>query len=280
MSSGSSTRRQASAAFALRSAKPRYSSEQWLLPIAISTRAGAVLFVCLGNICRSPTAEGVFRAALEQVGMADRSLADHPRALAIGTSGRRPTGARSRAAQRRGYDLTKLRARQVDAARLRAIRLDPRNGPRHTARARSVAAGRITRATSDSSSMSAAGTRGARGSRPLLRWSRRVRTRARSRRDGERQTGRAAPTAITVRTVRCGANGACASCAVIATGRRRARGPPSRKHGSRNVSLRAVADPCASRPFAAAPRRSPTSADARDAGRPGAAIPLRASALA
>ena len=31
-----------------------------------------VLFVCLGNICRSPLAEGVFRHLVEQEGLADR----------------------------------------------------------------------------------------------------------------------------------------------------------------------------------------------------------------
>ena len=33
-----------------------------------------VLFVCLGNICRSPTAEGVFRRQLEEAGLADAVL--------------------------------------------------------------------------------------------------------------------------------------------------------------------------------------------------------------
>ncbi len=31
-----------------------------------------VLFVCLGNICRSPTAEGVFRRYVEQAGLSDK----------------------------------------------------------------------------------------------------------------------------------------------------------------------------------------------------------------
>ena len=35
-----------------------------------------VLFVCLGNICRSPTAEGVFRHLLTQQGLADRVAVD------------------------------------------------------------------------------------------------------------------------------------------------------------------------------------------------------------
>ena len=35
-----------------------------------------ILFVCLGNICRSPTAEGVFRTLLERRGLADRYAVD------------------------------------------------------------------------------------------------------------------------------------------------------------------------------------------------------------
>ena len=75
----------------------------------------AVLFVCLGNICRSPTAEGVFRAALDQVGMADRILADSA-GLGNWHVGSPPDRRAIQAAQRRGYDLTKLRARQIEVA--------------------------------------------------------------------------------------------------------------------------------------------------------------------
>ena len=72
-----------------------------------------ILFVCLGNICRSPTAEGVFRAIVAR---------DAPE-LAIevdsaGTAGYHigePPDARTRqAASRRGYDLSQLRARIVE----------------------------------------------------------------------------------------------------------------------------------------------------------------------
>ncbi|MBR9844420.1 MAG: low molecular weight phosphotyrosine protein phosphatase [Rhodobacteraceae bacterium] len=64
-----------------------------------------VLFVCLGNICRSPTAEGVFR---EMAGDAETDSA--------GTSdwhvGDPPYGPMQAAAKARGYDLSDLRARQ------------------------------------------------------------------------------------------------------------------------------------------------------------------------
>ena len=100
-----------------------------------------VLFVCLGNICRSPTAEGVLRhlAAKEAPGLAlevdSAGTADYH----IGA----PPDARSqRAALRRGIDIGSLRARQVvaddfarfdlilamDAENLRELQaLQPRN---------------------------------------------------------------------------------------------------------------------------------------------------------
>lgn len=71
-----------------------------------------VLMVCLGNICRSPTAQGVFEARVRDLGLADYILVD-----SAGTSGwhiGEPPDARSRkAAQRRGYDLSQQRGRQV-----------------------------------------------------------------------------------------------------------------------------------------------------------------------
>ena len=71
-----------------------------------------VLFVCMGNICRSPTAEGVFRHKVEQAGLTDSVLID-----SAGTHdyhiGDPPDPRSCAAAARRGYDLTTLRARQV-----------------------------------------------------------------------------------------------------------------------------------------------------------------------
>ena len=72
-----------------------------------------ILFVCLGNICRSPTAEGVFRA------VAAREAPDLVIEVdSAGTAGYHigePPDARTRqAATRRGYDLSPLRARMVE----------------------------------------------------------------------------------------------------------------------------------------------------------------------
>ena len=73
-----------------------------------------VLFVCTGNICRSPTAEGVFRALVAANGLAGRIEADSAGTIAFHTD--EPPDARAReAALARGIDLEDLRARQVIA---------------------------------------------------------------------------------------------------------------------------------------------------------------------
>ena len=72
-----------------------------------------VLMVCLGNICRSPTAEGVLRHQLEEAGLHDHVLVD-----SAGTSnwheGEPPDTRTIRAAALRGYDLSPLRSRPVN----------------------------------------------------------------------------------------------------------------------------------------------------------------------
>lgn len=77
--------------------------------------AASVLFVCLGNICRSPTAEGVFRAAVEKEGLGGR-IRVASAGLGNWHLGSPPDRRAVQAAQRRGYDLAKLRGRQVGAA--------------------------------------------------------------------------------------------------------------------------------------------------------------------
>ncbi len=74
-----------------------------------------VLFVCLGNICRSPTAEGVLRHQLQAAG-----LADQVQVASAGTGdwhvGKAPDSRTLKAALARGYDLSKQRAQQVKVA--------------------------------------------------------------------------------------------------------------------------------------------------------------------
>jgi len=71
-----------------------------------------VLFVCMGNICRSPTAEGVFRDKVKIAGLSDRIVID-----SAGTHdyhvGKPPDARAQEAARKRGYDLSDLRGRQV-----------------------------------------------------------------------------------------------------------------------------------------------------------------------
>lgn len=74
----------------------------------------SVLFVCMGNICRSPTAEGVFRERVRQAGLTDVIHTD-----SAGTHdyhiGKPPDPRSQAAALGRGVDVSDLRARQVDS---------------------------------------------------------------------------------------------------------------------------------------------------------------------
>jgi protein-tyrosine phosphatase len=74
----------------------------------------SVLMVCMGNICRSPTAEGVFRQHLQRAGLEHRVRLD-----SAGTHsyhiGKSPDPRASQAAKQRGYDLSGLVGRQVSA---------------------------------------------------------------------------------------------------------------------------------------------------------------------
>jgi len=73
-----------------------------------------ILFVCTGNICRSPTAEGVFRVVAARAGLIERLHID-----SAGTHdfhcGAPPDPRATLAARNRGYDIAPLRARQVEA---------------------------------------------------------------------------------------------------------------------------------------------------------------------
>lgn len=70
-----------------------------------------VLFVCTGNICRSPTAEGVARAAAEAAGQQDVLAFDSAGTQSYHVGEAPDPRARQRAAVR-GYDLSHLRARR------------------------------------------------------------------------------------------------------------------------------------------------------------------------
>ena len=73
-----------------------------------------ILFICMGNICRSPTAEGVFRQQVEKLG-----LSEHFEIDSAGTGdwhvGLPPDSRAQQAARERNIDLSGLRARQVES---------------------------------------------------------------------------------------------------------------------------------------------------------------------
>lgn len=71
-----------------------------------------VLFVCTGNICRSPTAEGVLRAQAAAAGV---EVEVDSVGLIDAHAGQAPDERAQRAASRRGYDLSALRARPLVA---------------------------------------------------------------------------------------------------------------------------------------------------------------------
>ncbi len=75
----------------------------------------SVLFVCMGNICRSPTAEGAFRHLVQQ-----HELDQHIKTDSAGTHayhiGEKPDRRAQQTALSRGLDISDLRARKVKAA--------------------------------------------------------------------------------------------------------------------------------------------------------------------
>ena len=86
------------------------------MPNPNDTQHTRVLFICLGNICRSPLAEGIFTRMVEERGLSDRFRID-----SCGTGGwhaGNPPDPRSvLVASKYGLDLTHLRARKFDPHR-------------------------------------------------------------------------------------------------------------------------------------------------------------------
>lgn len=74
-----------------------------------------VLFVCMGNICRSPTAHGVFQALVDNQGLGDAILVDSAGTHSYHTGN--PPDPRSQATARaRGVELSSLRARRFESS--------------------------------------------------------------------------------------------------------------------------------------------------------------------
>ena len=82
----------------------------------------SVLFVCMGNICRSPTAHGVFRHKVSELGLTNAVRVD-----SAGTHNYHPNSPPDKRSQAhaalRGYDLSDLRARQIQAGDFEAFDL-------------------------------------------------------------------------------------------------------------------------------------------------------------
>ena len=72
----------------------------------------SVLFVCMGNICRSPTAEGVFRHHVTEARLSDEIIIDSAGTHAYHV-GSPPDRRATAAAERRGISLSGLHARRV-----------------------------------------------------------------------------------------------------------------------------------------------------------------------
>lgn len=74
-----------------------------------------VLFVCLGNICRSPTADGIFQKLVADAGL-NRRISVDSAGTAGWHQGRAPDPRTVAAAAKRGFDLSLLRSRQVKSS--------------------------------------------------------------------------------------------------------------------------------------------------------------------
>ena len=75
----------------------------------------SILFVCMGNICRSPTAEGVFRHHVTEAGLLEQFEIDSAGTHAYHV-GEPPDRRSAAAAERRGVSLKNIFARRVDVA--------------------------------------------------------------------------------------------------------------------------------------------------------------------
>ncbi len=74
----------------------------------------SILFVCMGNICRSPMAHGVFRRLVDEAGLADRVVLDSAGTIDY-HAGEPPDRRAIATAGGRGVDIADLRARAVRA---------------------------------------------------------------------------------------------------------------------------------------------------------------------
>ena len=79
-----------------------------------SPKVTSILFVCMGNICRSPTAEGIFLSKAQAAGVLNHFIVDSA-GMYLNHVGEAPDPRAQSHALKRGFDLSTQRARQVKA---------------------------------------------------------------------------------------------------------------------------------------------------------------------
>lgn len=80
--------------------------------MSVSVGKRSVLFICTGNICRSPTAEGILRKRAEELGLEVAVDSAGTHGYHIGDA---PDPRSVRAAAKRGYDISKLKGRKLSS---------------------------------------------------------------------------------------------------------------------------------------------------------------------
>ena len=81
----------------------------------------SLLFVCLGNICRSPTAHAVMESKLLSLGFSKEDVYVDSAGTYGGHAGEHPDPRARRAASERGYDMSHIRSRKIDQADIRSF---------------------------------------------------------------------------------------------------------------------------------------------------------------
>lgn len=96
-----------------RTKKKKYDVIKQDIDAIVDGKKVSILFVCMGNICRSPTAQGVFARLVKEAGFEEAIGIDSAGTISYHV-GRPPDARAQEAAEARGYDLSEFRARLVE----------------------------------------------------------------------------------------------------------------------------------------------------------------------